>query len=127
MSGNKESKFSPFKCSIDNIIGCNKYICNGHSNGNIINDSNCICFPLFCSVGIIFDVVTCIPFSFYKSYKKLESCSSKRANKVSIAIIQQPTIKIDALPSYQFAISNVNDIYTQNTVQVIIDSPPSYY
>jgi hypothetical protein len=127
MSCSNKVEFYPGECSVDICIGCTEFMCDGMSKNNTINDGNCICFPIICGIGIVFDIITCVPYSFYTSYKKCKPYCCKGVNKVAIAVIKQPKIQDLGLPSYQFAIRDVNDTYNQNIVHIIIDSPPSYY
>ncbi len=118
--------YYPCECSIINYEDYKNFVCNDESS-ETINDRNCICFPIICSIGIIFDIVTCIPFSFYSSYQKCKKCTKcyVQKNKVSVAIIKHHSLN-DSLPSYEFTINNTNEI--NNTItQIVLDRPPSYY
>jgi hypothetical protein len=132
MSNFHEDSCYPGKFSVTNYKNCKDFVCDNVQSG-IVNDHNCICFPIICSIGIVFDIITCTPLTVYSSYKKCKKCTKcgDHKNKVSVSIIKQPRLN-DSLPSYEFAINNMNtrnNICTNNynTNQIIVDCPPSYY
>lgn len=122
MNQRNKLHYYPCECSIINYKDCKDFVCDDIPS-ETINDRNCICFPIICSIGIVFDIITCIPFSVYSSHQKCKKCYSPK-NNISVAIITQPSVK-DSLPSYEFVINNQN-INNHNTVQIIVDLPPSY-